>query len=295
MTEEIAQVGDVKIAYETFGDAADPAMLLVMGLGVQMIGWDEGLCRMWVDRGFHVIRFDNRDVGHSSQFEGGPEPNLMAALAGDTSSAAYLLADLADDAFGLLDHLGVDAAHVVGVSMGGMIAQTMAIRHPERVLSLTSIMSSTGDQAVGQPRPEILPVMLTPAPADRAGFAQHQVGVFKRIGSPGYPMDEDRIRGLCEQSYDRCFSPAGFYRQLLAILASGSRTADLASVRAPALVIHGEDDPLIDVSGGRATAAAIPGAELIVIPGMGHDLPPALWPRIVDAVVANTARASVQA
>ena len=295
MTEQITRVGDVDIAYETFGDPGDPAMLLVMGLGIQMIGWDEELCGMWADRGLYVIRFDNRDTGHSSQVEGSPAPDFMAAIAGDTSSASYLLADMADDAVGLLDHLGINAAHVVGVSMGGMIAQTMAIRHPDRVLSLTSIMSTTGDQAVGRPRPEILPVLLAPSPNDRQGFVDHQVGVFRRIGSPGYPGDEDRIRALCEQSFDRCFSPVGFARQLLAIFASGDRTSDLASVRAPALVIHGEEDPLIEVSGGEATAKAIPGAELLVIPGMGHDLPPVLWPKIVDAVVANAERAPLHA
>lgn len=295
MAEQITQVGDVEIAYETFGDPGDPAMLLVMGLGIQMIGWDEELCRLWADRGFHVIRFDNRDTGHSSQIEGGPPPDVMAALAGDLSSASYLLADMADDAVGLLEHLGIGAAHVVGVSMGGMIAQTMAIRHPERVLSLTSIMSTTGDPTVGQPRPDVLPVLLGPSPGDRQGFTDYQIGVFRKIGSPGYPSDEDRIRSLCEQSFDRCYSPIGFARQLLAIFASGDRTSDLASVRVPALVIHGEDDPLIDVSGGRATAKAIPGAELMVIPGMGHDLPPALWPKIVDAVVANAERASLRA
>jgi pimeloyl-ACP methyl ester carboxylesterase len=295
MTEQITRVGDVEIAYETFGDPGDPAMLLVMGLGIQMIGWDEELCRLWADRGFYVIRFDNRDTGHSSQVEGGPPPDFMAAIAGDLRSASYLLADMADDALGLLDHLQIDAAHVVGVSLGGMIAQTMAIRHPERVLSLTSIMSTTGDPAVGQPRPDILPVLLGPSPNDRQGFADYQIGVFRKVGSPGYPADEDRIRSLCEQSFDRCYSPAGIARQLLAVAASGDRTSDLAAVRVPALVIHGEEDPLIEVSGGRATAKAIPGAELLVIPGMGHDLPPALWPKIVDAVVANAERASLHA
>jgi pimeloyl-ACP methyl ester carboxylesterase len=219
----------------------------------------------------------------------------MAGMAGDLSSASYLLADMANDAVGLLDHLGIEGAHVVGVSMGGMIAQTMAIRHPERVLSLTSIMSTTGDPEVGQPRPEILLVILAPSPNDRQGFAEHEIGVFRRIGSPGYPADEDRIRSLCLQSFDRCYSPVGMARQLLAAAASGDRTSDLASVRVPTLVIHGEEDPLIEVSGGRATAKAIPGAELLVIPGMGHDLPPALWPKIVDAVVANAERASLRA
>jgi pimeloyl-ACP methyl ester carboxylesterase len=292
VTEEVARIGDIDIAYETFGSPDDPALLLVMGLGVQMLGWDTGMCRMWVDRGFHVIRFDNRDVGHSSQIEGGPPPNPLAAIGGDHSTANYTLDDMADDAVGLLDHLGIDAAHVAGVSMGGMIAQTIAIKHPERVLSLASIMSTTGDLSVGQARPEVIPVLLTPQPAEKAGFVEQQMNAFRVIGSPGFDRDEDRIRALLEQSFDRCYSPAGFARQLVGILASGDRTGALANVDVPTLVIHGADDPLIQPSGGDATARAIPGAELVVIPGMGHDLPSALWPQIVDAVARNAARAA---
>jgi len=293
MTEQIAQANGIEIAYETFGDPERPAILLVMGLGVQMLGWPDEFCELLADRGFHVIRFDNRDVGRSTKIEGGPPPDLAAAMmTGDASSASYTLDDMANDAFGLLDHLGIEAAHVVGISMGGMIGQTMAIGRPERVLSLTSIMSTTGDRAVGQPLAEVLPVLVTPAPADRPGFVDHAVSMWRVIASPGFPFDEERIRLLAGASYERSYHPAGFGRQLLAIAASGDRTEALGAVRVPTLVIHGKEDPLITVSGGEATARAIPDAELMVIPGMGHDLPLALWPQVIDAIVQNTARAA---
>jgi pimeloyl-ACP methyl ester carboxylesterase len=289
--EMIAPANGIELAYESFGDPADPTVLLVMGLGVQMLGWPEGLCELLVDRGFRVVRFDNRDVGRSTKIEGGPPPDLMAAAMGDTSSASYTLDEMADDCAGLLDHLGVEAAHVVGISQGGMISQTLAIRHPERVLSLASIMSSTGDRAVGQPHPEAMPALLTSPPADREGYAEFVVGAFRVIGSPGFEADEEQLRELARASFDRGYHPAGTARQLLAILASGDRTQALGSLDVPTVVIHGMDDPLIDVSGGKATAAAISGARLEVIEGMGHDLPRELWPRFVDLIVDNAARA----
>jgi pimeloyl-ACP methyl ester carboxylesterase len=287
----VAPANGIQIAYETHGNPDDPAMLLVMGLGCQLILWQEDFCQMLVDRGFHVIRFDNRDVGLSSKIEGGPAPNMVAAMMGDASTASYTLADMANDAAGLLDHLGIAAAHVVGVSMGGMITQQLAIDHPDRVLSIASIMSTTGDREVGQPKPEALPALVSSAPADREGTIEFAVGAFKLIGSPDYPMDEDELRGLVAASYDRDHYPVGFMRQLLGILASPDRTPALRSVQVPALVIHGEADPLVMVSGGEATAAAIPGATLIKVPGMGHDLPRVLWPRFVDAIVENAERA----
>jgi pimeloyl-ACP methyl ester carboxylesterase len=289
-----AQANGIELEYDAFGDPSNPAILLIMGLGIQMLGWDEAFCQMLVDRGYFVIRFDNRDVGLSSKIEGGPEPNVMALMGGDYSSASYTLDDMADDTAGLLDELGIDKAHVVGVSMGGMIAQTLAIRHPERVLPITSIMSTTGDQAVGQPQQEVMTALITPAPADREGFIAFQTKMFKLIGSPDYPMDEDMFRELIGRSYDRMYYPAGFMRQLTGILASGDRTAALAKVNVPTTVIHGEADPLITVSGGEATAAAIPGAKLVKIAGMGHDMPPELWPRFVDEIVANTERATAE-
>jgi pimeloyl-ACP methyl ester carboxylesterase len=291
----VAQSNGIEIAYETFGNADDPALLLVMGLGCQLILWDEDFCEMLAARGFHVIRFDNRDIGLSSKIEDGPQPNVFAAMTGDASSASYTLEDMAADAVGLLDHLDIEAAHVVGVSMGGMIVQQLAISHPERVLSVVSMMSTTGDQAVGQPLPHALPALVGPAPSDRDGYVEFNVQVFKTVGSPAYPPDEQWLREMAGASYDRCHYPVGFMRQLLAVLASPDRTVALADVRVPTLVIHGEADPLITVSGGEATARAVPGAKLIKIPGMGHDLPRELWPRFVDEIAANAARAKAPA
>jgi pimeloyl-ACP methyl ester carboxylesterase len=290
-----AQANGIELEYDTFGDPGNPAMLLIMGLGMQMVAWRPELCQMFADRGFFVIRYDNRDVGLSTKVEDAGTPDLMALMAGDYSSAGYKLDDMADDAAGLLDALGIEQAHVVGVSMGGMIAQTLAIRHPERMLSLTSIMSTTGDQAVGQPRPDVMAALITPAPADREGFIAHQVGLFGTISSPDYPLPEDLLREVIGQMYDRSYYPVGFLRQLTGILASGDRTAALGNVDLPTLVIHGASDPLIQPDGGEATARAIPGAKLVEIAGMGHDLPPQLYQRFVDEIVENTQRAQAVA
>jgi pimeloyl-ACP methyl ester carboxylesterase len=287
-----AQANGIELEYETFGDPTKPALLLVMGLGVQMLGWDERFCRMLADRGFFVIRFDNRDVGLSTHTEG-PVPNVLELMGGNSASASYTLDDLAEDTAGLLDHLGIAAAHVVGASMGGMIGQTLAAKHPDRVLSLTSIMSSTGNSDVGQPTPEAMTALITPMPGDRAGYVDAAVRTFQAIGSPGYPPDEERLREVIGASYDRSYNPIGFLHQLAGILASGNRTETLRQIKAPTVVIHGEDDPLIVVSGGEATADAIPGAKLVKVPGMGHDLPPQLWPQFIDEIVENTERAAV--
>jgi pimeloyl-ACP methyl ester carboxylesterase len=293
--ELIAPANGIEVAYEAFGDPANPTVLLVMGLGVQMLGWDAEFCELLAGRGFHAVRFDNRDVGRSTKIEGGPRPDIMAAAAGDTSSASYTLDEMAEDCAGLLDHLGVEGAHLVGASQGGMIAQTVAVRHPERVLSLTSIMSTTGEPSVGQPHPEAIPALLTRPPADRDGFVDFVVGAWKVIGSPGFDVDEAALRARAGASYDRGIFPDGTGRQLLAILASGDRTEGLRGLDLPATVIHGTDDILVDVSGGRATAAAIPGARLELIEGMGHDIPPALWPRLVDLIIENAERAAAPA
>jgi pimeloyl-ACP methyl ester carboxylesterase len=290
MTERIARVRDLDIAHETFGDPGDPPLLLVMGLGAQMLLWREELCELLAERGFFVIRFDNRDVGRSSKTPGRP-PRIWPALLGRRIDAAYTLDDLADDAARLLDELGVDRAHVVGASMGGMIAQTIAARHPDRVLSLTSIMSTTGGRKVGRARRRMLPILLRRPPRGRARNVARAVRVFRAIGSPGFPFDEEGVQEIAGRSYDRCFHPTGAAHQLAAILASGDRTTALRSIRAPTLVIHGTDDPLVDVSGARATAEAIPDAELMLIDGMGHDLPRQVWPRIVEAIRANADRA----
>jgi pimeloyl-ACP methyl ester carboxylesterase len=295
MGERTASVNGIEIAYEEFGDGRDPLMLMIMGLGTQMLGWREELCRMLAGRGFRVVRFDNRDVGRSTRIEGGPRPDLTALAAGDPSSASYTLSEMADDAVGLRDHLGADTAHLVGASLGGMVAQVVAIREPERVLSLTSIMSTTGNREVGQPHPEGLAALFSPPPANPEGMAEWAVASWRTLGSPGFELDEDAIRAVAKASFERGYNPEGVARQLAAVIASPDRTEELGKLRMPTLVIHGADDVLIDVSGGEATAAAVPGAKLIVIPGMGHDLPRALWPQFVDEIVANAERAEAGA
>lgn len=296
MTEQTADVNGIAIAYETFGDPDDSPLLLIMGLGAQMLLWDDELCSLIADRGFHVIRFDNRDVGLSGKTADRP-PNLLPAMVTRRrlSGAAYTLDDLADDAAGLLERLGIERAHVVGASMGGMIAQTMAIRHPERVLSLVSIMSTTGNRRVGRAHNRMIPLLIRPARAGREVNVERAAQTFRAIGSPGFTIDEQRIRDVAGRSYDRCFHPAGVAHQLAAILASRDRTPALRKLRVPTLVIHGADDPLVTASGGKATADAIPDAELMLIPGMGHDMPRELWPRMVDAIAANAARAPSEA
>ena len=288
--EERARAGAVEIAYETVGDPDAPALLLVMGLGMQLIHWDLELCRALADRGFRVIRFDNRDAGHSTQIKA-PVPSLARMLAGRKVRAPYLLDDMARDAFGLLDHLAIERAHVAGASLGGMIAQSMAIARPDRVASLASIMSTTGNRRVGFPRLRALGVLLRRAPNDLDAYVESSVRIFRQIGSPGFETDEARLRDQAAAAFERGYNPAGTGRQLAAILASGDRTARLRELRVPAVVIHGKDDPLIPFRAGVATARAIPDSELLPIEGMGHDLPRQVWPRVIDAIVANGARA----
>jgi pimeloyl-ACP methyl ester carboxylesterase len=293
MTEQRAQVGSVELVYETIGDPSDAPLLMVMGLGMQLIHWDRELCELLAGRGFHVIRFDNRDTGLSTKIRG-PVPNVMRLLAGMPARVPYLLPDMAGDALGLLDHLGIERAHVVGASMGGMIGQTMAIERPERVLSLASIMSTTGDRRVGTPKLRVWSLMMRRAPQDRDAYVRYFVKVFRMIGSPAYRIDEERSRELAAATYDRSHYPPGTARQLAAILASGSRTAALRQLDVPTVVIHGESDPLVPLRAGLATARAIPGADLISIPGMGHDLPTELWPAFVDAIAKNADRATAK-
>jgi pimeloyl-ACP methyl ester carboxylesterase len=278
----------IDIAYERLGNPEATPVLLIMGLGAQLITWPDGFCDELVQRGFHVIRFDNRDAGQSTHMTG--MPDFVAALAGDTRSAPYTLSDLAADSIGLLDALAIDSAHIVGASMGGFIAQTIAIEHPARVRSLTSIMSSTGNRAVGQPHAETMAIFAGAPPTTRAESIQRVVNASRVIGSPGYPPDPEVVAERAGRAYDRGYDPAAMPRQGVAVLASGDRTAKLRELRVPTLVIHGADDPLCDVSGGRATAEAIPGAELVVIPGMGHDLPRALWPELATKIAAIVAR-----
>lgn len=291
MAEAMATVGGVDLCYETFGDPGDPTMLLIMGLGTQMVGWDDDFCAELAARGFHVVRFDNRDIGRSSRLSDVRPPTMRQILMRDRRAAGYTIEDMADDAVGLLDHLGIERAHVVGASMGGMIAQAVAIRHRDRVLSLVSIMSNTGGRWDGQPALRILPIFLRRAPRDREGFAAYTVALFESIGSPGYPPDPDELRERAFRSYDRGVDPAGSGRQLAAIFAARDRGPDLRELDVPTLVIHGKRDRLVSPSGGKRTAKLIPGARLMLIDGMGHDLPRELWPQMIDAIVENATRA----
>ncbi|HUZ44673.1 MAG TPA: alpha/beta fold hydrolase [Acidimicrobiales bacterium] len=290
-----AKANGIELEYDTFGEPGDPAMLLVMGLGAQMIAWDEGLCRLLADAGFFVIRYDNRDVGLSTKSEEAGVPDLPAALTaamtGQPLSSPYTLGDMADDGIALLGELGIERAHIVGASMGGMIVQAMAIRHPEQVLSLCSIMSTTGSQDVGQPDPEAMALLVSAPPANREEAIEAGVKGAQVIGSPGFPFEEDKIRARAAAAYDRMNYPAGMVRQLVAIVASEDRTPALRQLDVPTLVVHGDADRLVTPSGGQATADAIPGAELLIIPGAGHDLPEGCWPTVVEAIVANAARA----
>jgi pimeloyl-ACP methyl ester carboxylesterase len=291
MTEHMAKVGDLEICYETFGSKDDPAMLLVMGLGTQMIGWHEGFCAALAEHGFYVIRYDNRDCGRSTHFRGHRPPTIRQLLLRDRAAAAYTLADMAADGVGLLDHLGIERGHIAGASMGGMIAQTIAARSPERVLSLASIMSNTGHFWKGTPRLRVYPIFMRRPADNREGAIESTVSTFRLIGSPAFPFHEDELRRVAKLSYDRGYNPGGTLRQLAAILAAGDRTEELRGIEAPTVVIHGTRDRMVRPSGGRETARAIPGAQLVEIAGMGHDLPPGAWDRIIDAIVANTERA----
>ena len=287
--EQIAPVGELELCYETFGERSDPAVLLIMGLGTQMIGWREEFCEGLAARGFFVVRFDNRDVGRSTRLDHLPVPTTWQLVRRDKSAARYTLEDMAADAVGLLDHLGIERANVVGASMGSMIAQTLAATHPDRVSSLVSIMGNTGARTSGQPTLRMSKALLSVAPEDRDGYVEHMVHTFELIGSPGFERDEAELRRFANTAFDRGRSPAGGARQLAAILASGDRTSLLRRIAAPTLVIHGKADKLVRPSGGRATAKAISGARLLEIPGMGHDLPPEVWPQIFDAIVENAA------
>jgi pimeloyl-ACP methyl ester carboxylesterase len=283
-----------EVCYETFGDPSDPTLLLMMGLATQMLGWHEDFCAELAGRGFHVIRYDNRDVGRSQMIEG-KAPSTLQLLRRDKRAAVYSLEDMATDAVGLLDHLGIQQAHIMGASMGGMVAQTMAARYPERVLSLVSMMSNTGARWSGQPSPRLYPVLLKDPPRNRDGYQRHAVWVFSKIGSPGFERDEEDLRRIAGMSFDRGINPAGTARQLAAIIHSGDRTPLLRTITAPTLVIHGSKDRLVPASGGRATARAIPGARLLMIDGLGHDIPRAAWPMLLDAIEQNAARAGAPA
>jgi pimeloyl-ACP methyl ester carboxylesterase len=289
---QVAELGDGRtLTYETFGEQAAEPLLLVMGLGGPMIWWNDEFCAQLADRGFHVIRFDNRDAGHSFRGEGQVRTrDIVSAFLGRPVKRPYGLEDLAADAFDLLDHLEIDTVHLVGMSMGGMIVQTMAITHPERVRSLTSIMSTTGQRTVGWQDPRILPTLLKPSKGAE-GYVRNGFELWQKIQSPDFPLSEDEINARSRRTWDYGVSAAGTGRQMLAILTQADRTQALKQLNIPTLVIHGLADRMVHVSGGRATSMAVPRSELLVIKGMGHDLPEPLWPTYLAAIRRTADRA----
>lgn len=290
------QANGINIEYESFGPQEAPPVLLIMGLGGQLTLWPIELCEALVARGFRVIRYDNRDIGLSTKFDHAGVPDMaalmMASFTGTKPDVAYTLDDMAADATGLLDALGIDRAHIVGASMGGMIAQMVAATYPERTLSLTSIMSTTGNPAIPPARPEAMAVLTNrPVTADPDALVAFLVKAARVIGSPAYPASEERLLTRVRADLQRSYSPTGYLRQMAAVVGGGDRRAKLSAITAPTLVIHGDADPLVSVEGGRDTAASIKGAELLIIPGMGHDLPLELVETIADAIAGVASRA----
>jgi pimeloyl-ACP methyl ester carboxylesterase len=287
MAEQYCEVGrGITLCCETIGDESDPPLLLIMGLGTQMIGWPDEFCEQLAGHGFYVVRFDNRDSGRSTWVDARP-PTIGQLVRRRIDPVVYTLSDMAQDTLVLMRSLGIEPAHVVGASMGGMIAQTLAAEHSASVRSLVSIMSTTGSRWKGQPSFGIYRYMLRGAPADREGAIEHTAKVFAAIGSRGLPQDTERVREIIARSFDRGHDPASTGRQLGAIIASGDRTAQLRTIEAPTLVIHGSKDRMVARSGGVATARAIPGARMVTIKGMGHDLPAAAWPQLIDAIAEH--------
>jgi pimeloyl-ACP methyl ester carboxylesterase len=287
----------IQIEYETFGSPSGRPLLLVIGIGLQMILWDDDLCKDLAKRGHYVIRFDNRDVGLSTKFDDAGVPNLGEIfgklMRGEEVKPPYTIDDMADDAVGLLDAIGIQKAHICGMSMGGMIAQSIAIRHPSHTLSLISIYSTTGNPELPKAKPEVMSLYSTPSPNEREAYIEYRLNIVKNIAGPGFRPDEIWTRKITADSYDRCFYPQGLIRQFVAIQMQPNRVPALASVKVPTLVVHGTDDPLISVEGGKDTAKAIPGAQLMLIEGMGHDLPHGgPWPQIVEAIAAHTRMAT---
>ncbi|MEP7300793.1 MAG: alpha/beta hydrolase [Caldimonas sp.] len=286
-----AKANGIELCYDAFGDPDAPPMIMVMGLAAQMIAWDDEFCAGLAARGFRVIRFDNRDIGLSTRFEKAGLPDVqaafMAAMQGRPVQAPYLLSDMADDVAGLMNALGIEKAHVVGASMGGAIGQTLAIRHPERLLSFTSIMATSGAPGLPPPTPQALAVLFKPTPTDQAAFFESYAQTWKVLRVGAFPLDEARDLSRAGQHFSRGLNPAGVARQLVAILASGSRKAALAAVRTPTLVIHGDVDPLVPVACGVDVAESIPGARLLIVKGMGHALPISMWPQIIDAIATH--------
>lgn len=294
----LTKANGIDIFYDEFGDKSDPALLLIMGLGTQMIAWSEDFCRMLSGEGFRVIRFDNRDIGLSQKMDKAPRFSLPWAFIrfrlGWTIRSPYSLEDMAADAIGLLDALKIERAHIVGASMGGMIAQIIAACYPQRCLSLTSIMSTSGEPNLPHPKPQAMAALREKRPPanDREAMINFGMKILRAIGSPGYPSPEPELRAAVTSSFDRSVYPAGFVRQMLAILANGSRSHYLKAIRTPTLVLHGEDDPLVPIEGGRDTHRRIAGSAMETIAGWGHDLPTALLPRLAASITAHCKRAT---
>lgn len=295
---QMVRANGLEICYEIFGAPDAEPLLLVMGLGAQMIHWDDEFCTELASRGFRVIRFDNRDIGKSAHMTGGkplrPIELLKLRFFAIPPEAPYKLWDMANDAIGLLDALGIKAAHIVGASMGGAIAQEIAIAHPERALSLTSIMATTGNPKLPQPTREAMAMLLAPAPKTRDEYFARFAANWKILRGGSFPLDEAKDRARAERTYERGLNPAGVGRQLRAILASGSRKERLAQVKAPTLVIHGTIDPLVRPEAGKDTAASVPGAKLLLIEGMGHALPIPMWPTIIGAIADHAKAATAR-
>ena len=283
-----ATANEIQIEYDTFGDPSSPPLLLIMGLGEQMLGWDEELCKQLASRDLYVIRFDNRDTGLSSKIDEAGVPNVAEVFAslmkGEEANIPYTLDDMADDAIGLLDALNIEKAHLFGVSLGGMITQIMAIHNPSRVWSLTSMASITGNPEIPMGKPELFIELVNPPPTEREAYIENRVALIRKLAGSKHPIDEQRTRQHFERSYDRGFYRPGIARHGVAGAVNSDRTQALKSVGAPTLVIHGSEDPLFPVEQGKATVDAIPGAELLIIDGMGHWFPIAVWPLLVDAI-----------
>lgn len=287
-----AKANNIEIEYDTFGDPSSEPFLLIMGLGYQMIRWRVDFCNQLADRGFYVIRFDNRDVGLSTKLEELGVPDIMkASLAiqrGETVEAPYTLEDMAADAIGLLDFLNIEKTHVCGASLGGFIAQILAYKYPQRILTLTSIMSSTGNSELPLAKPEALQILLTPSPTEREAYIELKVKQRRVLFGTGFVYDENTQRQIAAESYDRCYYPQGYSRQLIASLISGDRRSKIATIKVPTLIIHGADDPLMLVEHGRDTAKTIPNSELLIIDGLGHTMEaPGSWPQMIDRITQN--------
>jgi pimeloyl-ACP methyl ester carboxylesterase len=291
-----ASANNILIEYDTFGNPSSPSILLIIGLGGQLIYWDETFCRRLTEAGLHVIRFDNRDAGLSTKFDTAGVLDVMDVIgkvvSGQKVTPPYTIEDMAADAVGLLDALKIEKAHICGMSMGGMIAQALAIRYPQRTLSLTSIYSTTGNPRLPQPKPEVMRLLLTPPPQEREPFIQFNLTLFRALTGPRFGMDEEWVRNIMGRAFDRSFYPQGTIRQLASILTQANRQAALKGLRIPTLVIHGDADPLVPVEAGKETAAAVPEAELKLMKGMGHDLPHGeAWAQIAKDIIVHTKKA----